>query len=167
MDAEAYMRLALAEARKSPPSASKFSVGAVLVSPSSSPTILATGYSLELPGNTHAEQCCILKYAAHHGVPESEVGRFLPVDTELYTTMEPCNARLSGNRPCVDTILACQTKDGHPAITKVFVGIKEPSTFLAINEGEAKLHSGGVQVVHVSGLEDEILAVARSGHEAT
>lgn len=165
VDNEAYMRLALAEARKAPTSSSNVSVGAVLVSASSDPQILATGYTLELRGNTHAEQCCISKFASQRQISEPQVGQHLPDDTELYTTMEPCNARLSGDRPCVDTILACVSRAGKPAIKTVYVGVKEPNSFLAVNEGETRLRNAGVRVVHVAGLEDEILAVAKAGHE--
>jgi len=50
------MRFALELAEKSPPKPTNYRVGAVVVDAFNN--ILATGYTLELPGNTHAEQCC-------------------------------------------------------------------------------------------------------------
>ncbi|KAK5008499.1 hypothetical protein LTR28_003898 [Elasticomyces elasticus] len=161
------MRLALSCAKQSPPKSSNYCVGAVIVSPSSTPAILATGYTLELPGNTHAEQCCLQKLASGHGIPEERVGEVLPPDAELYTTMEPCNLRLSGNTPCVDRILAArfQQSDGKVGgIQKVYIGVKEPEKFVGENEGRKKLEDAGVEVVHLPGMEDEILTVATAGH---
>ncbi|GAB7350321.1 hypothetical protein MBLNU459_g0955t2 [Dothideomycetes sp. NU459] len=159
-----YMRLALLEAQKSPPKPTNYCVGALLVSPSSAVPVLATGYTLELPGNTHAEQCAFAKFAESSGVSEDQIGAILPEDTILYTTMEPCNLRLSGNMPCVDRILltqACSNK----GIRKVFIGVKEPEKFVGENGGRRKLEDNGIEVVHISGMEDEILKVATAGHE--
>jgi pyrimidine deaminase RibD-like protein len=52
------MRLALSEAHESPPKPSNFRIGAVLVDEGSN-KVLAMGYTLELPGNTYTEQCCL------------------------------------------------------------------------------------------------------------
>lgn len=152
-----YMRLALAEARKSPPKPTNFCVGAVLVSPTVPPTVI-TGYTLELPGNTHAEQCCFLKLNA----PETP----LPSGSVLYTTMEPCNKRSVGNKPCVDRILEVKDGDGRLAIKTVYVGVLEPETFVGVNEGRKRLEQAGIEVVKVEaeGLEEEILSVATAGH---
>lgn len=161
---EEYMLLALAEAEKSPPKATNYCVGAILVSPSATENpVLATGYTLELPGNTHAEQCAIQKFAQKHGELEYDVGKVLPHDTVLYTTMEPCNVRLSGNQVCVDRIL--QTRVSGPGIQTVYIGVKEPEKFVGENQGRKKLEDAGVDVVHITGMEDRILAVATAGHE--
>jgi pyrimidine deaminase RibD-like protein len=160
-----YMRLALAEARKSPPKPTNFCVGACLVSPSSTPALLTTGYTLECEGNTHAEQSCFIKLSAHYKCEESELGQYLPEDTVLYTTMEPCNKRSVGNTPCVDGILGLNRRDGGQAVGSVYVGVSEPETFVGVNEGKRKLEDAGIQVIHVPGLEEEILAVATAGHQ--
>src|SRR4051812_11593611 len=60
-DHATYMRLALDQAHESPPKPSNFRVGALLVDADTG-AILSRGYTLELPGNTHAEQCCLIKY---------------------------------------------------------------------------------------------------------
>ncbi|KAG9954559.1 putative multicopper oxidase, type 1, partial [Aureobasidium melanogenum] len=156
------MRLALDEARKSPPKPTNYCVGAVLVSPSSPEPILATGYTLELEGNTHAEQCCLGKLARTMNISEEHVGSIMPDDTVLYTTMEPCDFRLSGNLPCTERVLLTRSSSstGHKGIQKVYIGVKEPEKFVGENKGRRKLEDAGIPVIHVEGLEHEILKVA-------
>ena len=152
----AYMRYALSLAKKAPPKPTNFCVGAVLVDESTN-TILSTGHTMELPGNTHAEQCCLAK-REKDGLPETG-GAAASAKLVLYTTMEPCNKRASGNMPCTETIL----KNG--GIKVVYVGVKEPEKFVGENVGRAKLEEAGIEYVHVPGLEDEILEVATAGHK--
>ncbi len=159
----AYMRLAMAEAQKSPPKPTNFRVGAVLVDESND-AILSTGYTLELPGNTHAEQCCLAKYAASKGVLEEQVGLVLPPETVLYTTMEPCAKRLSGNMPCVERIIRTQG-GGSKGIARVYSGVREPETFVGENSGRAQLEKHGVECILITGFEDEIMEIATAGHE--
>ncbi|KAK3316259.1 cytidine deaminase-like protein [Apodospora peruviana] len=158
MDHEAYMRFCLDLARKSPPKPTNYRVGAVLVDLASN-DILATGYTLELPGNIHAEQCCFMKLAEQHGVPEERLKDVLPPRMALYTTVEPCSKRLSGNLPCVERVLRLAG-----SIQTVYVGVMEPATFVSSNTGKASLDAAGISVVHVAGLEPEILQVATAGH---
>ncbi|KAK3381432.1 cytidine deaminase-like protein [Podospora didyma] len=157
-DHKAYMQLALEQAKKSPPKATNFSVGAVLVDLATN-NILATGYTLELDGNTHAEQCCFMKLAAQYGVPEEKLKDVLPADMALYTSVEPCFKRLSKNLPCVERVLPLAG-----SIRTVYVGIMEPEKFVGSNTGKKSLEDAGISVVHVQGLEAEILAVATAGH---
>ncbi|KAI9806035.1 MAG: hypothetical protein M1833_004442 [Piccolia ochrophora] len=162
-DHSAYMRLAISYAEQSPPKPTNFRVGAILVDASIN-TILATGYTLELPGNTHAEQCCLMKYAAAHGIPEEQVGDVLPARTVLYTTMEPCTKRLSGNAPCVDRIV--MTHSGrNGAIDTVYVGVKEPDKFVVENTASFTLERHGIQCERVAGFEQLILSIATAGHD--
>ena len=161
-DHVAYMRYALSLAKKAPPRPTNFCVGAVLVDEATN-TILSTGYTMELPGNTHAEQCCLAKAkAAEKKKPELQKMTATATATQkivLYTTMEPCNHRASGNVPCTETILI------NGGIKTVYVGVKEPEKFVGENVGRAKLEKAGIEYVHVSGLEAEILEVATAGHE--
>ncbi|KAG0665855.1 DRAP deaminase [Rhodotorula mucilaginosa] len=158
-----YMRLALAEARKSIPVETAFCVGAVIVSspthPTSSPsTVLATGYSRELPGNTHAEQCALDKIKGQGPAAADDV----LAGASIYTTMEPCSERLSGNVPCVQRILAT-------GISSVFIGVEEPKDFVEC-EGTRLLREAGRQVFVVVDPEDPdlgkaCLQVARGQYE--
>ncbi len=159
-----FMQLALNQAQKSPPKPSNFRVGALLVDADSG-SILSEGYTLECEGNTHAEQCCLLKFAEKHGLPEERVGEALPPNAAIYTTMEPCNLRLSGNLPCADRIIRATGKNGEQKIKKVYHGVQEPEKFVGENQGKAKLEESGIEVVHVPGLEKKILEVATAGHE--
>lgn len=159
-----YMRQALTEARKSPPKPTNYCVGAVLVD-ADKDEILSTGYTLELPGNTHAEQCCLQKLADAKDLAEEDLGVVLPDNTVLYTTMEPCIERLSGNLPCADRIL--RMRSGGKGIQVVYAGVHEPDTFVQKNAGRQKLEAAGIKCVLVPGLETEILAVATAGHEKT
>jgi pyrimidine deaminase RibD-like protein len=153
-----YMRKALDLARQSPPKPTNYRVGALLVDAKTN-TVLATGYTLECAGNTHAEQSCLIKLSEAHKITEEELGSILPEETVLYTTVEPCFKRLSGNLPCVQRILRLGT-----AIKIVYVGVKEPEKFVGENTGRKQLEDAGIKVVLVEGMEKEILEVATAGH---
>ena len=164
-DHEAYMKYALDQARLSPPASNKFCVGAILVDADQN-EILSTGYSLELPEDasghpdrTHAEQCCFIKVAQKHGLPEERIAEVLPKNTVLYTTMEPCNKRLSGKKTCVDRILGLQG-----AIKVVCVGIQEPESFVGKNSGKDRLEKAGIVFTMLQGMQDQILEVSTAGH---
>ncbi|KAK9478498.1 cytidine deaminase-like protein [Lipomyces japonicus] len=158
----AYMRLALEQAKKCVATPTAFCVGAVIVLPKGAPgntsgedRIISTGYSRELPGNTHAEQCALDKISNSSFNTSPTLA---PNSAVIYTTMEPCSERLSGNLPCVDRILNSNL------FHTVKVGIIEPDTFVVKNVGKAKLEQQGVGYSQVYGLEKECLEVARQGH---
>lgn len=153
-----YMRKALDLATKSPPKPTNYRVGALLVD-SKRNLVLATGYTLECEGNTHAEQSCFIKLCHQYGVSEEGLANMLPDTTVLYTTVEPCYKRLSGNLPCVERVLRLRK-----VITKVYVGVKEPEKFVGANTGRKQLEDAGIEVVLVDGMEKEILDVAMAGH---
>ncbi|KAH9889619.1 cytidine deaminase-like protein [Xylariomycetidae sp. FL2044] len=167
-DHNAYMLYAVERARKSPPAPTKFCVGAVLVDADKN-EILSTGYSEELPrdrpndpGSTHAEHCCFIKVGDKHGIRDADIHAVLPRNTVLYTTMEPCNERLSGNRTCCERITGLKG-----AIKTVYVGIREPSTFIADNQGIKRLEAAGIKVVMVEDktVKEKILEVTFAGHD--
>ncbi|KAN0061880.1 hypothetical protein ACQY0O_005874 [Thecaphora frezii] len=195
----AMMLTALKEADRSAPLTTAFCVGCVIAL---RPTryngakgedevigdVLSTGYSRELPGNTHAEQCALDKLEQQFGrrVPASALTKTRPtLSLDLYTTMEPCSERLSGNAPCVQRILAFNDAaqagelvftlpfhgEVHLTIQRVFQGVAEPEDFVKC-KGTTMLRERGVQVVQVvprSGpegwLEKECLRIAKKGHE--
>ncbi|GAB9466184.1 Cytidine deaminase-like protein [Globisporangium polare] len=134
----AFMRLAIAEAHKSVPSENAFCVGCVIVRDGA---VLSTGFSRELPGNTHAEQVALDKLD------------FDAEDATVYTTMEPCSTRVSGNVACVQSCLRAK-------VGRVVVGVMEPKNFV-VCEGVRLLQDAGVQVALLQGLEDECLAPNR------
>lgn len=169
-----YMRRALSLARLSPPKPTNYRVGALLVHfphphSTSAPKILSTGYTLELPGNTHAEQNCLSSLAAAHNLPASRAADALPPRAAgtvvLYTTMEPCVERLSGNEPCVDRILGCRRgEDGRMGVDVVVCGGREPDVFVKGNSARGRLVGEGVEVVYLRGFEEEVVEVATAGH---
>jgi pyrimidine deaminase RibD-like protein len=138
---EDFMKLAIEEAKKCISVQSAFNVGAVLTR---NGEILAKGYSRELEGNTHAEECCFLKFIA--------ADRLIPPDSVIYTTMEPCGKRLSGKKSCAEHII-------HHNIKKVVQGVKEPITFVGDSIGTNLLRDAGVKVVYLDGFQQECLAV--------
>lgn len=173
-----YLRQALDLARKSPPKPTNFSVGAILVSHpvagGSTSAVLSTGFTMELEGNTHAEQCAISKLASQYGVPESQLYTILTQETNttLYTTLEPCGKRLSGSIPCVHRIIstrdnpsgAANPKQSKGGIRKVIFGAKEPGTFVQDSESCRMMSEAGLEWEYTEGLQDEILEVAKAGH---
>ncbi|PYI24740.1 putative DRAP deaminase [Aspergillus japonicus CBS 114.51] len=178
-----YMRTCLALAEKSPARPTNFRVGALLLSRydddatlEQEDRVLATGYTMERDGNTHAEQCCLANYAATKSVPADQVAAVLPDEPGrklvMYVTMEPCGRRLSGNVPCVERIIRTRTQAGGVGeggqgrgIQKVYFGVKEPGTFVGQSEGCRRLTAAGIEWEVVQGLEREILTVATAGHE--
>jgi pyrimidine deaminase RibD-like protein len=152
------MRHCLDLARQSPPKPTNFRVGAVVIRLSDE-KIVADGFTLQLPGNTHAEQCCFLKLAEQHATTEEHLPANITEPHALYTTVEPCFKRLSGNMPCVQRLLRQRLW-----IKTVYVGMQEPETFVGQNPGRKMLEDAGVEVVHVPGLGEEILEVATAGH---
>ncbi|KAJ5216174.1 uncharacterized protein N7498_002581 [Penicillium cinerascens] len=158
-DHEAFMEFALTQAQKSPPAANKFCVGAVLVDAAK-----GKGTRLNTRKTTREiqapRQCCFIKIADEHKIPEERIHEVLPANTALYTTMEPCNERLSGNVTCATRILRLKS-----AIKTVYVGIKEPGTFIAHNNGQERLEANDVKVVFpVEHWRDRITKVSMTGH---
>ncbi|KAJ6502480.1 diaminohydroxyphosphoribosylamino-pyrimidine deaminase [Mycena sanguinolenta] len=161
------LQQALAEARKCEPSPTAFCVGCVLAVPwpavDSQPVILTTGYSRELPGNTHAEANALAKLNAltpsqilslFPGTAPQHIHDILP-RVDVYTTMEPCSIRTSGLAPCADALIAA-------GVRRCFIGVGEPPDFVKC-EGAQKLKDAGIEVIWVAGLEEECLNVARRG----
>ncbi len=171
----AHLSQALDLARLSPPKPTNFRVGCVIVSygpdgPADG-QILSTGYTLELEGNTHAEQNALTRLARQHGVDESRLHELDALSADrnvtLYTTLEPCGLRLSGNKPCVERIIDTRRgrTPGGGGVRKVVFGAKEPGTFVKDSKSLQRLDEEGVPWEYIPGLEEEILKVAMEGHE--
>ncbi|KAJ3277138.1 hypothetical protein HDV01_000190 [Terramyces sp. JEL0728] len=132
------MELAIEQAKLCTSVETAFSVGAVLVKNNE---ILSVGYSREIEGNTHAEQCCLLKL----GDLKDAQG------ATIYSTMEPCGKRLSGNVPCANLIV-------NAGIIRVVQGVKEPETFVGESIGTNILGNAGIAVEYLPGYEEQCLA---------
>jgi len=168
------LRLALDEARKCEPTPTAFCVGCVLALPRDSNDdllILSTGFSRELPGNTHAEANALAKARALSPEELSALVRKWRPDgdhpsptiddvlrsADVYTTMEPCSVRTSGLAPCASTLIEA-------GVGRCFIGVGEPADFVMC-EGAMKLKEAGIEVIWMKGLEKECLEVARRGHQ--
>ncbi|KAF5380877.1 hypothetical protein D9615_004008 [Tricholomella constricta] len=163
-----FLRLALVEAEKCIPTPTAFCVGCVLVarwpSVSDSPVVLASGYSRELPGNTHAEANALSKARALSSTELSAIFSSAPppdlkavlTHVDVYTTLEPCSVRTSGLAPCADALIKANVK-------RCFIGVGEPDDFVKC-EGAQKLKDAGIEVIWIDGLEKECLQAARRGH---
>lgn len=144
-----FMEMALDEADKCEATDKAFNVGCVIVHNNE---VLSVGYSRELEGNTHAEQNALQKI--------KDKGISIPKGTDLYTTMEPCSERLSGNLPCVDRII--EHKDN---IETVFIGCAEPQTFIQDNTSVKKLLDSGINYVILPGFKKRAEQIAFKGHQ--
>jgi pyrimidine deaminase RibD-like protein len=165
-----FLRDALSEAAKCVPTPTAFCVGCLLVARyptiAEPPVVLATGYSRELTGNTHAEANALAKarglsseqlsemFSGSEGAPNIDD---VLAHTDVYTTLEPCSVRTSGLAPCADALVAAK-------VPRCFIGVGEPADFVQC-EGAQKLKAAGCQVIWVKGLEEECLAAARRGHQ--
>ncbi|KAJ7709832.1 diaminohydroxyphosphoribosylamino-pyrimidine deaminase [Mycena rosella] len=164
------MNRALAEANSCEPTPTAFCVGCVLAvswpTPADESTIVSTGYSRELPGNTHAEANALVKLRSLTAAqirtlfPTSstppEIDDILP-RLDVYTTMEPCSVRTSGLAPCADALIAA-------GVRRCFIGVQEPPDFVKC-EGAQKLKDAGIEVIYLEGFEEECLEAARRGHD--
>ncbi|KAI9595451.1 cytidine deaminase-like protein [Syncephalis fuscata] len=166
-----FMRLAIDEANKSVAVDTAYCVGAILVMPNwlaqslsvdscqlekdkYSMTIVSTGYSRELPGNTHAEECCLLKLSSDivDKIALASVTTDGSSFITMYTTMEPCVHRLSGKPSCTQRLLAT------PWIRRIVVGVYEPSTFVQAVDGVEQLRVNNRIVRVLQGWEQACLA---------
>ncbi|KAH0827171.1 diaminohydroxyphosphoribosylamino-pyrimidine deaminase [Lanmaoa asiatica] len=144
-----------------------FCVGCVLVArvPGMKPVTLATGYSRELPGNTHAEANALTKA---FGLSKPHLAALFPSASpsppiedllryaDAYTTLEPCSVRTSGLPACADALIKA-------GIKRCIIGVGEPDDFVKC-EGAQRLRDAGIDVVWLSGLEKQCLDAARRGH---
>ncbi|KAG6845336.1 hypothetical protein H0H87_010793 [Tephrocybe sp. NHM501043] len=166
-----FLRLALIEAEKCEPTPTAFCVGCIMVvrwpDESSTPVVLASGYSRELPGNTHAEANALFKVlklsipdlSALLPSPSPDNLESILARVDVYTTLEPCSVRTSGLSPCADALIKANVR-------RCFIGVGEPDDFVNC-DGAQKLKKAGIEVIWINGLEDQCLRAARRGHVKT
>jgi diaminohydroxyphosphoribosylaminopyrimidine deaminase / 5-amino-6-(5-phosphoribosylamino)uracil reductase len=126
------------------PSATAFSVGAVLVGADGS--AVTTGYSRECDPADHAEEVALAKLAKL-----AEVGAGLGLaGATIYSSLEPCAARASRPIPCADLIISS-------GIDRVVIAWREPPLFVP-GGGAARLRKAGLAVTVIP----ELAAMAKA-----
>ena len=138
-DDRRFLQQAIELSRRCPPSATAFSVGAVLVRDG---LVVATGFSREERGDEHAEERAIRR-AHEHG--QSAGG------CTLYSSLEPCATRKSGRRACCDRIVEA-------GITRVVFASEEPPVFVR-GGGAGCLRAAGVEVRQIADLAGDVREV--------
>jgi diaminohydroxyphosphoribosylaminopyrimidine deaminase/5-amino-6-(5-phosphoribosylamino)uracil reductase len=125
--------------KQCPPSATAFSVGAIIVS--ADDEILATGYSREGDPHDHAEETALAKV----------VGDPRLASSTIYSSLEPCSKRSSHPLTCTQLILAA-------GIPRVVLAWREPDLFVDC-EGVELLRAAGCEVVEISDLALAVRAI--------
>jgi riboflavin-specific deaminase-like protein len=134
-----FLRWAVELSRLCPPSATAFSVGAVIVAEDGE--VLATGFSREQEDHDHAEEVALRKLG-----PDPRLRH-----ATIYSSLVPCGARASRPLTCVQHIVAA-------AIPRVVYAWREPALFTA-GEGADQLRAAGVAITEVPELADRARAV--------
>lgn len=128
-----WLALACDLAALCPPSATAFSVGAVVVSAEGEE--LARGHSRERDPHEHAEEAALAKLD--------------PADPRLtaatvYSSLEPCGRRRSRPLTCADLIIAA-------GVRRVVYAWREPSVFVE-GTGAERLAAAGIALVEIPDL---------------
>jgi diaminohydroxyphosphoribosylaminopyrimidine deaminase / 5-amino-6-(5-phosphoribosylamino)uracil reductase len=142
-----WMRLAVELAWKCPPSATAFSVGAVIVDAAGDE--LSRGFSRE-GGDpvVHAEEAALGKLSADE--PRLAAAT-------IYSTLEPCSQRKSRPRTCTELIIAA-------GLARVVIAWREPALFVADCQGCELLARAGLTVTELP--EFAAAAAAPNSHLA-
>jgi riboflavin-specific deaminase-like protein len=170
-----YLRWAIELSRLCPPSATAFSVGAVIVGEDGQ--VLATGFSREQEDHDHAEEVALRKLTGGKLTGGKLTGGKLTGGkltggkltggkltggklgssdprlrhATIYSSLVPCGARASRPLTCVQHIVAA-------GIPRVVFAWREPALFTA-GEGAEQLRAAGVAVTEVPELADRAKAV--------
>ncbi|HEU5386041.1 MAG TPA: deaminase [Streptosporangiaceae bacterium] len=138
-----FLRWAVELSRLCPPSATAFSVGAVIVAEDGE--VLATGFSREQEDHDHAEEVALRKLTGGKLGPDPRLRH-----ATVYSSLVPCGARASRPLTCVQHIVAA-------GIPRVVFAWREPRLFTD-GEGAEQLRAAGVAITEVP----ELAARARS-----
>lgn len=137
IDDHYWLEQAIELSRSCPPSATAFSVGAIIISGDGD--LMATGYSRETSPHDHAEEIALTKLPPGDPRLRSAI---------IYTSLEPCSKRASRPRTCTELILAA-------GIPRVVLAWREPALFVDC-EGAELLAANGVDVVELPSLAEEV-----------
>ncbi len=139
-----FLRWAIELSRLCPPSATAFSVGAVIVAEDGE--VLATGFSREQEEHDHAEEVALRKLG-----PDPRLRH-----ATIYSSLVPCGARASRPLTCVQHIVAA-------GIPRVVYAWREPPLFTGgetpPNSAGGQLLAAGVAVTEVPELASRARAV--------
>ena len=144
-----WMRLAVELAWLCPPSATAYSVGAVIVAADG--TELSRGFSRENDPVVHAEESALGKLTP--GAPGAPGASRLPGAT-IYSTLEPCSKRKSRPRSCTELIIAS-------GIRRVVIAWREPDLFVADSRGYELLEQAGLEVTELPAFSEQAAAPNR------
>jgi pyrimidine deaminase RibD-like protein len=152
-DADRHWLLeAIRLSRYCPPSATAFSVGAVLVGADGS--ALSTGFSREFDPHDHAEEVALRRLGlpglAAAGAAAAGAAGAGAQGATMYSSLEPCAARASRPTPCADLIIAS-------GISRVVIAWREPPIFVP-GGGAVRLRQAGLTVIVLP----ELAAAARA-----
>ena len=140
--AESLDAALLAEAvelsRRSPPSPTAYTVGAVVVGAGPG-AARSVGWSRRYDPLDHAEEVALAAFPGD------------PAGGTLYSSLEPCSRRRSRRHTCTELILAA-------GIARVVFALREPPLF-ADCDGAELLARAGVEVVELPGLAAGVLSV--------
>lgn len=139
-DDRRWLQAAIDASRLCPPVPMTYAVGAVIVGADGRE--LSRGYSRETDRHVHAEESALDKLA----------GTGLPLSSAtMYTSLEPCSIRKSRSRTCTQLIFAA-------GIGRVVLAMREPLIFVDC-EGVEALLAGGIEVVELTDLADQVLQI--------
>lgn len=127
-----WLRQAIELSRKCPPSATAFSVGALIVDAGG--TVVADGWSRRDEPREHAEESALAR---------AGTDRRLPTAT-IYSSLEPCSARASRSCTCTELIL-------RSGLRRVVFAWREPEIFVDC-DGAERLRAAGVTVIEAPSL---------------
>jgi pyrimidine deaminase RibD-like protein len=142
-----WLRAAIELSRRCTPSATAFSVGAVLVGADGA--VLTEGFSRELDPADHAEEIALAKIGLPRPAGSLAVAGL--AGATLYSSLEPCAARTSRSIPCADLIIAS-------GIGRVVIAWREPPIFVR-GGGAVRLRTAGVAVTALPELAGAARAV--------
>ena len=120
-----------------PPSATAFSVGAMLVGDNDQ--VISTGYSRENDPHNHAEETALAKVSPDDPRLASAT---------MYSTLEPCSKRSSHPVTCTQLIISA-------GIPRVVLAWREPTIFVDC-EGVELLRAANIDVVEIAEPADEV-----------